>query len=1086
MQKTFRNLSSIVKGLPAMLLSLCVVAALTMVSMPASAQTATGTAKGEVVDSQGEPMMGASVVVLGTTLGASTDLDGKFSIAGVKNGATLRVSFVGCKTVEVKWEGQPLNITLEDDAQTLDEVVVVGFGTQKRANLTGAVSTVTSKDLVNRPINSVTEALQGVVPGLNVLSSSQGGLLSGTQSMNIRGTGTIGSGASVVPLVIIDGMEGDINTVNPADVENVTILKDAAASSIYGSRAAGGVILVTTRSGSEGNVSVTYSDSFRWSAAMRMPHKMNSYNFALYSNQAKINSGAGAQWSDEKIAEIKAYMENPTGKNMFRDPGTGNWATWQTNELAPLANDDQLDIIFGGYHFSQEHNVAISGGNQRVNYYFSGNLLSRDGLLNYGDDNSQRYTVTGRVNIKLADWINFGYTTRWYRNKYDAPSIIGEYGSNQLYHDYMRYWQTEPMIDPNGHYTPEGNIEALINGGRFIQTKDRLDQQFVFNLNPISGLNVHAEFNYRTTNQNEHEYYLQQYWYTPENEAYIANSAAYQAIIGNRSAVIRYNQKSNYFNPNIYADYSFNIAEKNNIKVMAGYQSEWYKYTSFSARKNDIANSSLPMLSLSSGDATVSDATGAWTTQGVFGRINYDYDNRYLVELNMRYDGTSRFRKGSRWTVSPSFSLGWNIANESFWEEIKGKVHTLKLRGSWGRLGNQNTSSYYPTYATMGYSSSYGWIINDRLSPVGNVSGLISETLTWEKNQTWDIGLDWGLLNNRLTGSFDYYQRKTFDMVGPGPALPDVLGADVPNINSITMLTKGWELQVSWRDRINDFSYGVSANLFDYTQEVTDYPMNPNKLYSQYYNGRKLGEIWGFTTVGLAKTDEEMNAHLSKVNQDNLGSNWRAGDIMYADLNGDGKIDTGDGYIGSKKGTGDLSIIGNSTPRYQFGLNLDAQWKGFDLKLFFQGVGKRDYWASGPVMFGFSAANIWQGVALEPHLDYFRNDPNDPLGLNLDSYYPRPNYGGGKNTNTQTRYLQNAAYLRLKNVTLGYTIPKSITRKVYLDNVRFYVSGENVATITNFTKTGDPEMINSYGYSYGYGKVYPLQHTWSCGVNVTF
>ncbi len=1054
---------------------------------PAAVQPATATCTGVVTDADGEPMLGASVRVIGTSHGTSTNLDGRFSIPNVAVGSTIQVTYVGCTPVEVKWTGAELKITLTEN-NTLDEVVVVGFGTQKKVNLTGAVSTVSAKELANRPVSSVADALQGAAPGLNVLASNLGGQLNGTRSMNIRGTGTIGTGSSVTPLILIDGMEGDLETVNPQDVENISILKDASASSIYGIRAAGGVILVTTKKGKEGKVSVNYNNSFRWNHVTRMPEKMDSYNYAIMMNEGSINAGGGQWLSDAKVNQIKNYMETGEGPTMFRNPNTNYWEVWDVTDIIPIANVDYLQEHFGKTAFSQEHNVSVNGGSEKVNYYFSGNILSQEGMLRYGDDKLNRYTLNGRANIKITDWLTFGYSTRWWRNDYNAPSLIGDSGVNQFYHDVMRYWNLIPTIDPNGHYVRESYIPALTEGGRYLKTQDQFDQQFSFLANPIEGLNIHGEFNYRTYTQNAHRYYLQTYSYDCDNIPY-ANKAS---AMPSNTSVYDYNYKQNYFNPNVYADYSFNLNEGHNFKVMAGFQAEWLNYKNFTAQRTGVIND-IPYLDTTNGTASVSGGTATWSTAGWFGRINYDYKGRYLVEGNIRYDGTSRFRSGRRWSTSPSFSLGWNIAQEEFWkEDYQSLCNTLKLRFSWGRLGNQNTNSWYPTYSNMGYgANSYGWLINGQKPTYATQPSLVASSLTWEKNQTWDLGLDWGLFNNRLTGSFDYFQRKTLDMVGPGPDLPDVLGTSVPSVNSVSMTSKGWEITIGWRDRIGDVNYGVAFNLSDYQITIDDYDNNPGKSlsigstnYGPYYKGAKLGNIWGLKTIGIAKTQEEMDAHLAKVDQSLLGSNWSAGDIMYADIDGDGRISYGEYTDGN---SGDYVVVGNNTPRYSFGVNLDAAWKGFDIKVFFQGVLKRDYWADGAVFTGPCSNNQWQAAGLTEHLDYFRPaDTTNPLGPNLDSYYPRPNWSGGKNFEVQDRYMQNAAYARLKNVTIGYTLPKNISRKAYIENLRIFFSGENLATITSFTGTGDPELVDAYYSAYGYGKVYPLQRVLSCGLNVTF
>lgn len=1072
--------------LATMLLSFCVLA-LTSFNVSAAEVPAPETATGTVLDQYGDPMIGATVMVLGTTKGAATDVDGNFSIAGVERGQTLHFSMVGCRPVDVTWEGSPLQVTLMDDTQALDEVVVVGFGVQKKANLTGAVSTVNSAELANRPVSSAVDALQGLVPGLDILSTGLGGQLNATKSMNIRGTGTIGTGSSVTPLILIDGMEGDLNTVNPQDIENISILKDAASASIYGIRAAGGVILVTTKKGKEGKVSVTYSDSFRWNQVVNLPHMMDSYTWANYMNQGSINSGGGVWFNDEKLAQFKASVQDPSNITMFRNPANNRWEYWDETALLPTGNTDWMYEHYGKTSFSQEHNISLTGGSDRINGYFSANVLSQDGLMVYGDDNRSRYNLNGRINFKITDWILFGYSTRWNRTKYDAPSVVDDSTWNGMYQNITRYWPVIPMIDPNGHYTPFSYVTALTEGGRYQTIQNRIDHQFSLVLNPVEGLTINAEFNYSSRNNSTKQWSPQLYAYDADNLPYPFNPNNWWVNGTNiGSTVYNYSYRSSYYNPTAYATYNWSINDAHDFKVMVGFQSEKLTQSSFSAQRDGLIGD-LPFLSTANGTMNVSGTTATWTTAGFFGRINYDYKGRYLVEGNIRYDGTSRFRQGHRWSWSPSFSLGWNLANEVWFESVREKVNTLKLRYSWGKLGNQNTNSWYPTYANMNYyPNQSNWLVAGQTNrpTYATMPGLISSTLTWEKTRTNNIGIDWGFFNNRLTGSFDYYNRKTMDMVGPGQTMPGVLGATPPNTNNLSMTSKGWELTISWRDRVGEFSYGITANLYDHTTTVDYYPNPGNSLDVAYYPGMKLGEIWGLTTIGIAKTQEEMDAHLAKVNQSLLGSGWTAGDIMYADTDNSGTIDDGMWTVDDH---GDFSVIGNSTPRYNFGLTLDAQWRGFDLKLYFTGVGKRDYWASNNMFWGSVGQGKWQSVGFLPHLDYFRPaDTTDPLGPNLDSYYPASNWGGGRNTYTQTRYLQNAAYCAFKNLTIGYTIPQSITRKAYIETLRVFFSGENLCKITNFTKMGDPELIDAYQNSYGFGKVYPLQRVWSIGLNVTF
>jgi len=1027
-----------------------------------------GQCTGVVKDGNGEPVIGASVFVKGTRNGAVTDLDGRFSLTGVKRGSALHISYVGYNDKDVVWDGSALNVILTDNERSLNEVVVVGFGTQKKANLTGAVATIDAKNLVSRPVNSAVDAMQGMIPGMNFSIGSGGGALNSNTRYNIRGTGTIGAGSSVAPLVLIDGMEGDLNAINPQDIDNISVLKDAASSSIYGSRAAGGVILVTTKSGKAGKTTVNYNNNFRFNSPENMPHQLDSYNWALYMNAASINAGSGTWFSDNKLADIKKAQSDPTMRTMFAN-AQGRWEIWDANDLLPIANHDWLRTCFGN-GFSQEHNVSVNGGTDRVHYYFSGNFLNRRGLLKYGTDKRNRYTITSKVDAQITNWAKLTYNMRFARTDYNQPTMLDDL----YYHNMCRYWPIIPVYDPNGHFVVTGsNPGDLVNGGDTREQTDVNSHQLSLQLTPLNGLVINAEFNYSITNYNQHVDWQTTYGYDVNNVPYVFNNP--------NNAVKEYARKTNYFNPNIYADYSFTLANDHHFKVMAGYQSEELHQRWIQGQQSGII-ANLPTLHTTATNPSVDGKYDEWATMGVFGRLNYDYQGRYLVEGNLRYDGTSRFLKDNRWVWSPSFSLGWNIARENFWKPIEQYINLLKFRFSWGKLGNQNTDSWYPFYSTVGYSNQAGtWLVGGKKQNISSMPALVSSTLTWEKNRTINYGVDWGAFNNRLTGSFELFSRKTYDMVGPAPELPAILGTDAPKVNNLDMTSRGFDLQISWRDRIKGFNYGVILTMTDGRVKIDKYP-NPSKTLSMYYKGAYLGDIWGYTTVGIAKTDEEMAEHLKKADQSAIGSNWAAGDIMYADLDGDRKVNGGEGTADKP---GDRRIIGNSTPRYNFGLNLTAAWKGFDLKVFFQGTLKRDYapGASDAVFWGACGIGKWQATGFKQHLDFFRSDPNDPLGQNLDSYYPRANWNGGRNNQTQTKYLQNAAYCRLKNLTIGYTIPQNITRHFYVQNLRVFFSAENLFTITSFTKLGDPEIIDASGW--GFSKAYPLTRNFAFGLSVT-
>ncbi len=580
-----------------------------------------GACTGVVKDATGETIIGASVVVKGTTNGTITGLDGDFSLSNVKKGDVIQISFVGYITQEVVWDGQPINVTLKDDTQTLKEVVVVGFGTQKKVNLTGAVSTVDSKAISARPVNSVVDALQGNVAGMNFSTGSGGGALNSEKSFNIRGTGTIGAGSSVTPLVLIDGMEGDLNALNPQDIDNISVLKDASASSIYGSRAAGGVILVTTKSGKEGKTTINYNNSFRFNSPLNMPEMMDSYTWANYMNDASINSGAGIWLSDSKLQQIKDAQSNPNAQLMFKNTNNTNnrWEVWDSTDILPVANTDWLKEHFGN-SFSQEHTLSVTGGSEKMKYYFSANYLGQDGIMRHADGNKQRYAVTAKITADLAKWMTMTYNMRFTRTDYTQPSFTDDGGL--FYHNVCRYWPILPTTDPNGHWLYESYIEELQNGGEYKNQTDIIAHQLSFRITPLEGWTINAELNYRIQNQNLHEDWLTTYGYNCDNEPYVTSNS--------NSAVKEYNYKSNYFNPNIFTECARSFGD-HNAKVMVGFQSEWLRQREMSALQYGIL-SGLPTLNTTCKDPAVSGAYNKWTTAGFFGRLNYDYKGRYLFE----------------------------------------------------------------------------------------------------------------------------------------------------------------------------------------------------------------------------------------------------------------------------------------------------------------------------------------------------------------------------------------------------------------------------------------------------------------------
>ena len=1030
-----------------------------------------GTCTGVVVDATGMTVIGASVRVKGTQNGAITDLDGKFSLKNVAKGAIIEITYIGYQPVEVEWTGQPLNITLKEDSELLDEVVVVGYGTQKKVNVTGAVSMVDSEVFESRPVQNVTQALQGQIPGLTMATPNTGGELGGEMSISIRGAGTVGAGSSAQPLVLIDGMEGDMNALNPNDIESVSVLKDASASSIYGARGAFGVILITTKSGQAGKTRVNYTGNVRFSSPTRLPEMANSIEWANYFNKA-LGWNMFSQETIDKMHQWQAgEFTDPTTPEYY---GTvvGTDGRYQAYGSA-YANTDWFKEMFRSNVPSQEHNISISGGTEKLTYLISGNFLGQNGLLRHGKDKYNRYTLNSKISAKPTDWLSINYTNRWSREDNSAPTYIKQSGGN-FYHNIARRWPSNPARTPHG-WMPGMEIIELEDGGTQRSQQNTVSNQLQLIFEPIKDLHITLDGNMRRYTESQHYDILPIYAYDSNGDPY---GVSWNGRSIGESYVREFRRTEDYYSTNFLVDYSKTIND-HYFKIMGGFNSELYRRDDLYGSGYDLITGSVPELNLSQDNQNAWNSKSERAVAGFFGRINYNWKERYMLEANLRYDGSSRFVGDKRWGLFPSFSAGWNIAREEFFEPLTQYIGTLKLRGSWGQLGNNNTDNWYPFYQTLstGVVSSK-WVINGAQQNTASLPAIVSDVLTWETIESWDIGLDFGFLNNRLTGSIEYYNRYTYDMVGPAPTLPAILGADAPRVNNADMKSYGWELDISWRDHIRDFNYGIRFNLSDNQDKILEYPNESGSLSSSTYRaGQKLGEIWGYTTVGIAQTQEEMDQHLANA-RPNFGSSWGAGDIMYADLNGDGEVTNGSNTIYDH---GDLTIIGNSTPRYNFGLTLDGEWHGIDFSIFMQGVMKRDYWADQAYFWG-AYGDEWQSTCFVEHLDYWSAD-------NPGAYYPRPIMTSDgtlaqQNHQVQTRYLQSAAYMRLKNVQVGYTFPQKWVNKAGIESLRVYVSADNLATFTGLSKIFDPEALSSVNG--GSGKTYPLQRTISIGVNLNF
>ena len=1050
--------------------------ALSMLLMCCFANAQNLTQEGTIVDKNNEPLIGVSVQVKGGTVGTVTDADGFFSLKCNK-GDKLVVKYIGYEEQELKATGTALRVTLQDNSQSLNEIVVVGYGVQKKANLTGAVSAVKGEEIQARPLGDITQALQGLVPGLTI-SSPSAGTPGASSTITLRGQGNL-SGTGT-PYVLVDGVEMNLSDVNPNDVENISVLKDAAACAIYGARAAYGVILVTTKKGEGGKVRLNYNGNVGWSAPTVLPKMVDSYTFAKYWNDGVTNAGSTRLYSDSKLELLRQYCENPSSVDPWQElPPNHSMNPAFENSESGIGNTDYFGLHYKNWAFKQKHTVSLSGDTKVVQYYVSGGFYKEDGILRFADMGFKRFNVNASFTAQMTKWLKASVKTKFMNSTQDTP--FGDGGlSYGFFHSLARFRPTVCDIDPNGHYTELTMIPYLQSGTYTQNKKNNFNITANLQAQPVKNWFINVDATLRHSNAD----------YTALNVApkiYAADGVT--TSLGLRSELDvakdgKYTaQKSNthYYTINVYTNYSIEVA-KHSISALVGFQTEDW---STSLLKNSITglySTSNPNVADGTGDKVVYDARSSWATLGVFGRINYDYDGRYLVEFNCRYDGSSRFAKGHRWGFFPSVSVGWNLHNEKFMENTRTWLSNLKIRGSYGILGNQAGAATYAYIATMQQTSGLGsYIYPDGRHTYTQAPGVANPNTTWEKVNSANIGIDFGFFGNRLTGSFDIFQRDTKDMLGPGEDYPDFFGATAPQTNNANMRNRGWELAINWRGTIGkEISYSVGASISDATAEVTKY-QNPtgNNPAGEWYVGKKVGEIWGYKSSGLIQTQAEAD-EFNKLDLSYLSSSpWTPGDVRYIDINGDGKINKGKNVLGDM---GDLTVIGNTTPRYNYTFNGSISWKGLSLSAMFQGVGKRDYWADGVYFWGWGP--YAQVTVFPQHLDYWTES-------NTDAYYPKPyiHSAGGvgpyqnKNKQVSDRYLQSAAYLRLKTLTLSYDIPQYLLKRIGISRLQVYFTGENLFTTTKLAAMFDPEGIfSSNSYTSEGGKNYPMNKVVSVGL----
>ena len=1038
---------------------------------------------GNVTNTAGEPIIGATVLEKGnTTNGTITDIDGNFTINLPAN-ATLSISYIGYITQEIQVGYQTsFKVVLKDDTKTLDEIIVVGYGSQKKANLTGAVSSVKMDEaLGDRPLLNAADALQGAVPGLFV---STGGNAPGTsKSFQIRGAYSLGVknsdgtyGNTIKPLVLIDNVEGDIDMINPEDIESINVLKDAASAAIYGARAAGGVILVTTkRPKGASRFELNYNNNFAFGKAVNLPKQAPLMDYL----QAYLDCGySDAYWSlgspsvSKWMEYLTAYQKDPSS---FNTVGDGIYV--DESGVPYYLNEKDLYKNFMETSFQMTHNISASGGTDKLRYRISGGYNSNDGVLISDRDKFERMNVNSFISADVTKWFTQEITMSYAHSLQTSPGGMGGVYNTRLV-----------------SYYPEGELPASVNTladedlplftprnqilySNPVNNKNDNPRIFLKSiLKPLKGLEAVFEY---TFDKNIYDYH----WYTGQYDYTTIQGGSSKSFVDDY--LRKYKQHTNYNSINVYATYNKDFGN-HHFKVMAGFNQESSYQETLDTYSYNQAVLDVPAMSSGTGTIKATDSYSEYAIRGGFFRVNYNYLDKYLLEVNGRYDGSSKFPKSSRFGFFPSVSAGWQIAQERFMNSTRHWLDGLKLRASYGVIGNQNINPYTFTPSMSVNNKATSWIIDDTyVTSISSLPALVSQNFTWEKVGTINVGLDVNLFNNRLSGVFEWYQRNTNGMLAPGVQLPAVVGASAPYQNTADMRTRGWELSLNWRDQIGKVGYRIGFNLSDYKSEIIKYDDNAaTKLLSSYYPGQTLGEIWGYVVDGYYTVDDfvdtsswQLKEGVTSIN----GYNVRPGDVKFKNLRDD---DTSTNVITSGDNTfdnpGDRKVIGNTTPRYQYGINLGMNYAGFDLNVILQGTGKRDYWISNVLTFPMNGDNfvpLFEGLS-----DYWM--PKDPdngdwSAVNPNAKYPRI-YGNrgnsGSNLRQSDKYLSDASYLRIKNITLSYKLPKKWVNQIFLNQMKAFVSIENVATFTSLPSGIDPERIEWN---------YPAFRTVSFGVNIT-
>ena len=1041
-------------------------------SVPSKNKRVSGTVK----STNGESIIGANVKVAGTTIGCITDIDGNFTLEVPEN-AKLTVSYIGFQTQEIAIDGKSLvNVVLKEDTEMLEEVVVVGYGTQKKVDLTGAVASVKMDDVLgNRPVGTTSQVLEGAIPGLQI--SRNNGKPGVTMNLNIRGVTSTNGGD---PLVLVDNVPMDLDMIDPNDIESVSVLKDAASAAIYGARAAFGIILITTKQGAkETPVSFNYSNNFAFSNPGTLPNKVTPRQTVQVYKDLGLTSHFGGQNIERWMQYLDEYEQgmHPKGYTVY-DGVRYN-----------MAPTDSYADMMENFGFQQQHNLSVQGGSKIANYRLAFGMVDEDGILYSDKDTYRRYNVSSFINMDVAKWLSAQLDIKYSNSNTSTAKGTSE-GRNIWTVAHVNqpmaplgygYERNDESTEPLPYFSPR-NMILLDNPSKDRKSDTRVLGRII--VKPIKNMSVTAEYSYyRQWGSNSYAPVVYQGLLTTSNNKI-------------PSTTKNYYEMKNWFSDtnalNVYATYDFNLKTDHHFKAMIGFNQESYHYEELYGKREDLLDQGLPSLSMANGLQTTDDSFSEYALRSGFFRLNYDFKNRYLLTINGRYDGSSRFAKENRFGFFPSVSVGWRMMEENFMKPLSNLFTNLKPRLSWGSIGNQNVSNY--GYMSTMAITKPNWILpgeSDYVISVGSPS-LVSTSYTWETVETLNAGLDVGMFNNQLQVSLDWYLRDTKNMLAPSKTAPSVLGTTFPRTNSASLRTKGWELTANWNGNIgSDIRYNIGLNLYDSRSKITKYD-NAEGILTNNGNlvlreGMEYGEIWGYTTDRFYTADDfdadgklkEGIPYVEGITQPNPG------DILYVDYDGNGIINAGKNTIDDP---GDQKIIGNNTPRFQYNINGGISWKDFDLSFILTGVGKRDLQMPGY----WCATGTFTEAVYDYQLNYWTED-------NINSYWPRLYGAGGNNganQRTQTKYLLDGSYIRLKNLTLGYNLPKEFCNKFHIKNLRFYVSGENLLTFHHLPTGYYPDSfvaipgslsmstgIQGDGYT---NWSYPLMRQFAFGFNLTF